>query len=103
MSTYKPRLQYHQVVWKKPEHLQLKYNTDIACRGNSGMSSYGFCIRDERKDLVYARAKGLGLGTNTEAEAIAIKEALEYRHEKLFPNFIIETYSLSLKHMILKQ
>ncbi|PHT78744.1 hypothetical protein T459_16796 [Capsicum annuum] len=103
MSTYKPRLHYHQVVWKNPEHLQLECNRDVACRANAGMSLYGFCIRDERGDLVCTRAKGLELGTNIEAKAIAIKEALEYCRKELFTNFIIETDSLSLKYMILKQ
>lgn len=42
MSTYRPRLHYQKVVWKKPESMQLKCNTDGACRGNSRMSSYGF-------------------------------------------------------------
>lgn len=67
------------------------------------MSSYGFCIRDERGDLVYARAKGLGIATNTEVETTAIKEALEYCQGKSFSNFILEKDSLSLKQMIHKQ
>ncbi|KAF3650246.1 hypothetical protein FXO37_18556 [Capsicum annuum] len=95
-----------EVIQKKKEKrrdFDYIWNKDGACRGNPGMSSYDFFIRNERGDLVYARAKGLGLGTNTEDESTDIKEALEYCHEKLYTKFIIETDSLSLKHMILKQ
>ncbi|KAM3218225.1 hypothetical protein P3L10_022755 [Capsicum annuum] len=79
-----------------------KCNTDGACIGNPWMSAYGFCIRDNKSDLIYARAKGLGFSTNTEAASIAIKETLEYCYENDFKDFIIETDSLSLKQMKLR-
>ncbi|KAM3340710.1 hypothetical protein P3S68_028344 [Capsicum galapagoense] len=103
MGTYRPKLHFQKVLWKKPDVLQLKCNIDGACRGNPGMSSYGFFIRDDTRNLVYARAKGLGMGTNAEAEAIAIKEALDFCYEKDFKNLIIETDSLGLRKMIIKQ
>ncbi|KAM3217162.1 hypothetical protein P3L10_026605 [Capsicum annuum] len=103
MGTYRPKLHFQKVLWKKPDVLQLKCNIDGACRGNPGMSSYGFFIRDDTRNLVYARAKGLGMGTNAEAEAIAVKEALDFCYEKDFKNLIIETDSLGLRKMIIKQ
>ncbi|XP_060195035.1 uncharacterized protein LOC132624247 [Lycium barbarum] len=59
-------------------------NTDRASRGNPGISSYTFCIRDELGDLVYAKAEGIGEATNTQAEMIAIKEALRYCRDRDF-------------------
>lgn len=94
---YKPRLHYHKVMWLKPGIGQAKCDTDGASRGNPGINSYGFCIRDDKGDLIYARAKGLGFDTNTVAEAMAIKEALEYCYDEDLRDFILETDSLSLK------
>lgn len=79
------------------EARMIKCNTEGAFRENPGLSAYGFCIRDDKGDLIYARAKGLGLGKNTVAESITIKGALKYYFENDFKNFIRETDSLSLK------
>ncbi|XP_060182980.1 uncharacterized protein LOC132612928 [Lycium barbarum] len=69
LSTYRPKLYYAKVLWRMPLSGRLKCNTDGASRGNPGRSSYGFCIRDSRGDLVYAQAKDIGIKENTEAEA----------------------------------
>ncbi|KAH0696182.1 hypothetical protein KY289_013664 [Solanum tuberosum] len=47
-----PRLVY----WEKPIPEWVKCNTDGACRGNPGQSSYGFSIRNNMGDLIYAEA-----------------------------------------------
>lgn len=103
LGVYKPKIHYHKVVWSKPGVGQVKCNIDGASKGNSGLSSYGFCITDDKGDLIYARAKGLGVSTNTEEESLAIKQALEYCYEENIIDFIIEINSLSLKKMILNQ
>lgn len=83
--------------------MKVKCNTYSACRGNSRMIAYGFRIRDDKGDLIYAKEKGLGFSTNTEAKSISIKEALEYCFKNNVNDFIIVANSLSLKKMILRQ
>lgn len=85
-----------------PEEHQVKCNTNGACQGNLGQISFGFCIRDSRGDLIYAKAKGIGIATNTEAETIVILSALRECLKRKLWNVIIETDSLSLKKIILK-
>uniref|UniRef100_M1BF38 RNase H family protein n=1 Tax=Solanum tuberosum TaxID=4113 RepID=M1BF38_SOLTU len=103
IKEYKPKLYVHSVVWKPPVAQKLKCNTDGASRGNPGMCSFSFCIRDDRGDIRYARAKRIGITTNTEAEVLAIHEALEYNYCNDLMGITIETDSLSLKKMILNQ
>ncbi|KAH0715131.1 hypothetical protein KY284_008036 [Solanum tuberosum] len=85
-----------------PEEHQVKCNTDGACQGNPGQSSFGFCIKDSRGDLIYAKAKGIGIVTNMEAETIVILSALRECLRRRLWNAIIETDSLSLKKIVLK-
>lgn len=100
LRRYKPRLHYCSVMWIFPEKNRFKCNTDGASRGNPGMSTCAFCIRDDKGDLVYAKAKGLGVTSNTQAEMEAIKEALQYLPDKEFKEVVIETNSLVLMQMI---
>ncbi|KAH0669175.1 hypothetical protein KY289_023668 [Solanum tuberosum] len=72
LREYIPKLQFIKVMWKLPNNHRLKCNTDGASRGNPGLSSYGFILRDNRGDLLYAKAQGIGMTTNTESEARAI-------------------------------
>ncbi|KAH0712441.1 hypothetical protein KY289_008400 [Solanum tuberosum] len=85
-----------------PEEHQVKCTTDGACQGNSGQSSFGFCNKDSRGDLIYAKAKGIGIVTNMEAETSVILSALRECLRRRLWNAIIETDSLSLKKIILK-
>ncbi|WMV49324.1 hypothetical protein MTR67_042709 [Solanum verrucosum] len=102
LTQYKPKIHVLSVTWTPPEDHQVKCSTDGASRGNPGMSSIGFCIRDTRGDLIYALAKGIGIATNIEAETIAIFYGLRECKSRRFPNVIIETDSLSLKKIIQK-
>lgn len=103
LRNYKPKLHYCNVVWRFPEKNTLKYNTDGASKGNPGISVCAFCVRDDKRDLIYARAKGLGVTTNTQEEMKAIKETLHYMQEKAFNKVTIKTDSLVLMRMINKQ
>ncbi|XP_015159786.1 uncharacterized protein [Solanum tuberosum] len=69
-------------------------------RGNPGWSSFGFCFRDNKGDLIYAKAKGIGIATNMQAETVAILIALRECFSRRIQNVIIETDSLSLKKII---
>lgn len=81
LQNYRPRLHCYHVVWKVPEDRWIKYNTDGACRGNPGQSSYAFCIRDSRGDLNYAEVEVLGVLTNIEAETKVVLHWLRYSYK----------------------
>ncbi|KAH0719115.1 hypothetical protein KY285_015146 [Solanum tuberosum] len=77
LRMYKPKLYYQSVAWRPPEGTVIKCNTDGACRGNPGLSTYGFCLRNSEGNLIYAQAEPIGVTTNMEAEARAILEAVK--------------------------
>lgn len=96
IENYRPKLYYLVVSWKPPEQEYFKCNTDGASRGNPGRSSYGFCIRNHRGDLVYAQGEEVHEATNIETEAIAIREAI-YRYVSIgLAKVRVETDSLAL-------
>lgn len=78
MENYTPRLKVKKVIWTFPEEGWLKVNTDGASRGNPGRSAIGYCIRDEKGDIVYTVGKEIKETTNIEAETVAIVEVLRY-------------------------
>lgn len=78
LREYKPKLHYYAVSWKRPHQGTIKCNTDGVSRGNPGESAYGFCLRDDQGDIIYAEAGGLRHRTNMEAETIAILKALRH-------------------------
>ncbi|WMV24639.1 hypothetical protein MTR67_018024 [Solanum verrucosum] len=90
-------------LWKRrnaPRDGWITCNTDGASKGNPGQSTYGFCLRDSKGDLIYAEAQNLGITTNMEAEAKALWEALQYCIRSQLNNIQLETDSLVLKNMI---
>ncbi|WMV08191.1 hypothetical protein MTR67_001576 [Solanum verrucosum] len=100
MGIYKPKLHYLSVIWKPPVIMRIKCNTDGANRGNSGLSSFGYCLRDSRGDLLFAKSRGIGIATNMEPECLAILNALITCKERKLQDVLIETDSLSLKKTI---
>ncbi|KAH0716808.1 hypothetical protein KY285_012839 [Solanum tuberosum] len=100
LNQYKPKIHFLRVTWKPPEDHNVKCNTDGACRDNPDWNSFGFCIRDGKGDLIYAKAKGIGIATNMEAETVAILTALRECYNRKMQNVIVETDSLSLKKII---
>ncbi|XP_060211915.1 uncharacterized protein LOC132639486 [Lycium barbarum] len=72
----------------------------MVSRGNPGLSSYGFCIRDSNGDLVYAEAQQMGIATNMKAETEAIKHALKFCKEHNFQQVQLETDSLVLLNIL---
>lgn len=52
--------------------------TDGASRGNPGLASYGFIIKDDQGVILHQEGKYIGQTTNNIAEYSAIKAALEY-------------------------
>ncbi|KAH0701736.1 hypothetical protein KY290_016740 [Solanum tuberosum] len=102
-SAYKPTLYYRIVYWEKPDQEWVKCNTDGACKENPGQSSYGFIIRDSRGDLIYAEAQKIGEATNMEAEIMGVLKAMQYCETQNFQKIILETYSLVLTNVLVKQ
>ncbi|MEX7539411.1 ribonuclease H family protein, partial [Providencia rettgeri] len=80
----------------------IKVNTDGASRGNPGRSSWAFCVRDERRDVIQVQARKIEdiQSTNTEAEALAILQALRYLKDNQWDQIRIEIDSLLLKNSI---
>nr|XP_009793482.1 PREDICTED: uncharacterized protein LOC104240345 [Nicotiana sylvestris] len=81
-------------------HGWYKCNTDGASKGNPGLRSLGFCVRNDEGDVVYARAVDLGVTTNVVAEAKAILQGLEYCVEHDLHPLILEIDSLVMKKVI---
>lgn len=48
-----------QIRWEFPLKVWIKYNTDEASRGNPSLSSYAFCLRDEKGDLNHAEGASI--------------------------------------------
>ncbi|XP_075095205.1 uncharacterized protein LOC142173504 [Nicotiana tabacum] len=96
-GAYKPILITKRVNWPPLYAGWYKCNTNRASKGNPGPSSIGFCVRDEARDLVYAKSIDTGVTTNVVVEAQAILQGLEYcvTHEK--HPLILESGSLTLK------
>lgn len=51
---YKPSLFSYIVKWILPKQSRMKYNTDGTCKGNPSWGSYGFALKDQDGNLVYA-------------------------------------------------
>lgn len=66
------------VRWEFPPLGYHKYNIDGAYKGNPGPSSYGFCIRNHKRDLCYTQAGALGQMTNIQAKTNAILKEVKY-------------------------
>lgn len=103
LQGYKPKLYYQLVQWSMSEEGWIKCNTDGASKGNPGVSSYGFCIRNENGDLLYAEANRIGITTNMVTELTGIWQALRYCKAQGYDHIKLETDSLSLKSMIQKE
>ncbi|MCD7466509.1 hypothetical protein HAX54_003285 [Datura stramonium] len=77
-----------------------KCNTEEASRGNPGISSAAFCVRDSGGDLVYASGRRLTDTTYICAEALAIKDGIEYYMNNQLQPLIIEKDSLTMRNIL---
>lgn len=96
LETRGTKLKVTKVMWEYPPEGWHKYNTDGASRGNPGISSYAFVLRDERGDVIYAEGAIIENTTNTVAEARAILEACKHCKQKQYKQVIIQTDSMLL-------
>ncbi|WMV51732.1 hypothetical protein MTR67_045117 [Solanum verrucosum] len=96
IQQHKKQLFFKIVKWKLPGAGMLKCNTDGACRGNPGISSYAFCIRNDQGNLIYAEADTIGIATNLIAETTAIWKALQFILLSIWQSLVVESNSLTL-------
>lgn len=96
----RPILHYMTIKWTRPKEGFVNCNTDESRKGNPRESAYGFCIRDNSGDLLYAEDKSIWVAINMEAETMAIWKALRYCINHGFSNIQLESNSLSLKLII---
>ncbi|XP_060211916.1 uncharacterized protein LOC132639487 [Lycium barbarum] len=75
-------------------------NTDGASRGNPGLSSAAFCIRDEVGNLIYAGARRIADTTNITAESVAILDGIEFCIKNDLVPVMLESDSLSMINII---
>lgn len=78
LREYRPRLYHHIVKWDLPPVGYKKCNTDESCKGNPGLGSYDFRIRNHKRDLHYAQADTIEKMTNIQAEPRAILEVVKH-------------------------
>ncbi|KAH0722533.1 hypothetical protein KY290_005185 [Solanum tuberosum] len=102
LQSYKPTLYYHVVNWKLTEMGWIKCNTGGASKGNPRQSSYGFYIRNHTGELLYVEAQSIGVTTNIDAESMAIWKALQYCLSQGFEQVSLETNSLTLKNILVR-
>lgn len=91
------------IVWKRPEEGQVKCNCYGASKGNPGESSYVFCVRNHRGDLLWVEASRVGITTNTKVEAIAILMCQQYCASANYNSVIVETDSINMICIVTKE
>ncbi|KAK4708059.1 hypothetical protein R3W88_028984 [Solanum pinnatisectum] len=98
LDAYRTKMKVTKVIWEFPPASWVKYNTDGASRGNPGLSSYAFCLRDDKGDIMYAKGKMIETTTNTvaEAKAKAILETSKHCNQSNHTRIIIQTDSMLL-------
>ncbi|XP_019253806.1 PREDICTED: uncharacterized protein LOC109232489 [Nicotiana attenuata] len=100
MENYTPTLKVNKVMCEFPSAGWLMVNTDGASRGNPGRSSIGYCVRDEKGDIVWAVGKEIEETTNTVAEAKAMVEALRFCRTQQYSHIWLLTDSMLLKKIM---
>ncbi|KAH0642314.1 hypothetical protein KY285_033184 [Solanum tuberosum] len=100
LQSYKVEYFSKVVRWFPPSIRWLKCNIDGASKGNPGLNSVAFCIRDHTGDLVVTIGKKIQDVPSLKAEALAIKECLEYCHIVNYKKIILEADSWSLVQIL---
>ncbi|KAH0704871.1 hypothetical protein KY289_009947 [Solanum tuberosum] len=102
-TSYKPKMKVKRVLWEFPPNGWVKYNTDGASRGNPGLSSYAFVLRNAKGDVEYVERASIENTTNTVAEAKAILEASKHCKKSQHNQIIIQTDSMLLYKVLEKK
>ncbi|PHT26311.1 hypothetical protein T459_35736 [Capsicum annuum] len=100
LQVYKPRIHYLMVQWDNPDEGWVRCNMDGASKVKPRMSSYEFCIRDSKGNLIDGKAHNIGFNNNMEAESIATLKALVYYLSQNLLHIHLETDYLGIINMI---
>lgn len=90
------------VKWGLPSVGSVKCIIDGASEENPGVSSYGFCLRDHKVNLIFSKAQNMEIATNMIVEAKAILETLWYCFSQGLQRVTIQTDSLDMLNFINK-
>lgn len=71
--------------------MKLTIYADGASRGNPGLASYGFVIKDETGKILYEEGKFIGISTNNFAEYSAVLASLKYVLKRFIGEFPLTT------------
>ncbi|KAH0716077.1 hypothetical protein KY284_008982 [Solanum tuberosum] len=88
------------VKWEYPPEGWVKYNTDRASRGNPGVSSYAFCLRNDRGDIFYAEEATIESTTSTVAEVKAVLETSKHCKQQKHCQVIMQTDSMLMNKVL---
>lgn len=102
LQRQRPIFQCKIVNWKDPDKDWIKVNTDGTSKGNPGLSTYEFCLRNESGNMIYEKPGQLGVATSN-VEALAILRALRHCKAQGWDRVILETDSLSLQKINTKE
>lgn len=91
LGANKSRLYHYIVRWDAPHEDMIKCSTDGACKGNPGISAYGYCLRNIIGDLLHGAAENIGITTNVEAEMRAIIESIRNCVNKKMRKIILDS------------
>ncbi|XP_060171020.1 uncharacterized protein LOC132602004 [Lycium barbarum] len=100
VETIKQAIDIKVVRWAKPNHLTMKLNTDGCCKGNPGEAAGGGILRGSNGQLVMAFHSYFGTTSNNVAECLAILKGLQWCNDHGFHDFVIESDSQMVIHMI---
>ncbi|XP_060201107.1 uncharacterized protein LOC132629772 [Lycium barbarum] len=100
VETIKQAIDIKVVRWAKPNHLTMKLNTDGCCKGNPGEAAGGGIFRDSNGQLVMAFHSYFGTISNNVVECLAILKGLQWCNDHGFHDFVIESDSQMVIHMI---
>ncbi|KAK6150485.1 hypothetical protein DH2020_015417 [Rehmannia glutinosa] len=97
-------LHHLPVLWKKPEHPQLKLNIDGAFYQQNNAAGRGGVLRTSQGDVIWAYAGPLhNCNSPLKAECLALETTLKFLINWQIPHLIIETDSSTLCNVISKK
>lgn len=103
MKANEQDLNVTKILWQFPRAGWVNYNSDGASKGNLGIISYAYYLRDERGDLIYVRGTKIEDTTNVEAEAYAMLQAIIHCSTTQYDKIIFQTDSLTILKIVTKE
>lgn len=99
----RPKVKVTKVWWKIPMEGQIKYNSDGASRKNPGNSSYSFCLRGDRGDLMHAQGSKIEDTINMLIQAYEMLQALCFSDTIQCNKVIFQTDFLAIMKFLTRE